>query len=587
MAEIRQEVIDAIADYENYISRKGVTIDVLEAYATVVEDVYRFDKNIPEGKRLSRMFKNHVNEFCKMNTQGGGFWFVETSPNGQDYREVQLMYDVLKEEALYDFESYMYYLERKRPYQRRFYLPRICAQKVVAKDLQDLEDDLLDIYGLSEPARVGKTTIIVMFLSWVGLRKPMGHNAYGGHSGQLAKRSFKGLLNIVDTSEYTYSELFAYHNPNMRHVIESKSSDPADFTINLGMEDEFSTFTFRGIDGTWTGAIDVSQDGYLCIDDMIRDREHSLSPSRVENTYQEIQNKMFDRMNDGAKLLEIGTRWCPADPLGREEKLHEGNPRARFRKIPALNEAGESNFQYTVKGFSTQYYINMRERLDKAEWMAKYQQQPFVREGLVFPIEELLFFDGSIPDGKCRTVAILDVAFGGGDSVSMPTCKDFGEEKYIVGWVHDKRAPEYTVPRVVDAISRYMVTLLWVEKNSGGQLYAEKLQKEMDSRGVTHCKIELYSAPVRMHKEDKITGHSDYVKRNFRFLRPKKRDIDEDLEEVYFADADYIKAIDEMTVWSPEGKKQHDDAPDAIASLAMKMDERVSRNKTRIIKSLI
>ena len=141
--------------------------------------------------------------------------------------------------------------------------------------------------------------------------------------------------------------------------------------------------------------------------------------------------------------------------------------------------------------------------------------------------------------------------------------------------MHDNRSPEYTVPKVVDRIEKFGITLLWIEKNSGGQLLAEKIQKEMESRGIIHCKIELFSAPVRMHKEEKITGHSDHVKRYFQFLLPKAKevDIEEDIE-IYYADKDYRKAIDEMTTWSAEskGKKVHDDAPDAISTLAMKLN---------------
>ena len=184
-----------------------------------------------------------------------------------------------------------------------------------------------------------------------------------------------------------------------------------------------------------------------------------------------------------------------------------------------------------------------------------------------------------------RTVAICDAAFGGGDSLSMPVCMDFGDcQRYIVGWIHDKRSPEYTVGRVVDAIERYMITLLWFEKNSGGQLLAEKVQKEMASRGVA-CKIELYSAPVRMHKEEKINGYSDEVLRQFLFLLPKGKQIEDDDLEIYYADSDYRKAIDEMTTWSAEGKKQHDDAPDAIASLAMKLSNRNTGNTIEAVEN--
>lgn len=445
------------------------------------------------------------------------------------------------------------------------------------------------IYRVGERLKpTHNSTICVMFLTWVGLRKPDSHNAMGGHSGQLAKRFFRGLDNIIEQPEYKFAELFKLWNPEFMNVVQAKSSDPAEFTINLGSPDEFATYTCRGIDGTWTGAVDVSSDGYLYVDDLVRDREHSLSPSRMENTYQEYQNKMLDRMNDGAKKVLVGTLWSVIDPLERERKQNEGNPRALFRKIPALDENEQSNFQYKVKGFSTQYYIDMRSRLDKAEWMAKYQQQPFVREGLTYPIEELKFFDGTLPDGNCRTVAHIDVAFGGGDSVSMPVCKDFDETGYIVGWVHDSRSPGYTVPKVVDAIERYFITLLWIEKNSGGQLYADKITEEMTKRGITHCKIELYSAPNRMSKEDKITGYSDYVKRKFYFLHSKARNIELDEEmELYYADADYRKAMDEMTTWSAEAKgRVHDDSPDSISSMGMKMDARKSYG-TRIIASPI
>lgn len=576
------DYLKAIESYDKYIEKNPIDEKVVEAYKIVACDVLENVKDRENGLIISKKAKEVNDKFIFNITEGGNFWRLEqyARDNKTYFPALEYGYEIWRAEAPYLFESYMFYMEKNRPIAKRFYKPRRGTFRVVAEDLQDLEDNKLKVYGLSLPSRTGKTTICAFFLTWVGYRKPNSHSAYGGHSGQLAKRFFRGYDNLVEVPEYTYNELFQILHPEMK-TLESKSSDPAEFTINLGDPDEFATLSCRGIDGTWTGAIDVSADGYLYVDDLVRDREHSMSPSRMESTYQEYQNKMLDRMNDGASKLLTGTLWGVLDPLERERKLNEDNPLARFRKIPALNENDESNFQYEIKGFSTQYYLDMRDRLDKAEWMAKFQQAPFVREGLTFPIEELRFFDGTIPDGRCRTVAICDAAFGGGDSLSMPIGKDFGETVYIVAWVHDKRAPEYTVPKVVDAIERHGITLLWFEKNSGGQLLAEKIQKEMDARGVFHCKIELYSAPVRMHKEEKITGHSDYVKRHFQFLLPKvkKIDIDDDAD-IYFADEDYRKAIDEMTTWSAEGKKQRDDAPDAISSFAMKLGKATNKMAT-------
>lgn len=580
-----QDFEKATADYEKYIEKHGVDERVTEAYKIVACDVLENQHDREHGLVIAQRTKELINELVKIQTQGAFFWTLEEYAKVHDttYPAIEYAYEVYRAEAPYLFESYMFYMEKNRKPEKRFYKPRRCTLGIVAKDLQKLEDDEIDIYGLSMPSRVGKSGVCIFFLSWVGYKKPWSHSAMGGHSGQLAKRFFKGYDNIVETPEYCFDELFQRLHPNMK-TLESKSSDPAEFTINLGEPDEFATLSCRGIDGTWTGAIDVSGDGYLYVDDLVRDREHSLSPSRMENTYQEMNNKMIDRMNNGAKLVLVGTLWSVLDPLERERKRNEDNPRAIFRKIPALNDNDESNFQYEIKGFSSEYYINMRDRLEKPEWMAKYQQSPFVREGLCFPIEKLRFFDGTLPLGKCRTIGIVDAAFGGGDSLSMPICKDFGEEqRYIVGWVHDKRSPEYTVGKVVDAIERYMITFLWFEKNSGGQLLSEKIKNEMQSRGVEHCKIELYSAPTRMHKEEKITGYSDAVLRQFMFLRPKVKRGEIDEGEIYYADDDYRKAIDEMTTWSAEGKKQHDDAPDAIASLAMKLSGKGTKSVVKAI----
>lgn len=586
------ELIRTVSEYDKWILSHKPDEQALKAYTDACRLAFLVEKDDIYGREISAKGKSYILDAIKYNTNGTfkAFedWAWKTYSAGD--REIILpqlkqYYDLLKLEAPYLFESYMLYMEKDRPYEKRFYDPRRNTLKIVAQDFQDLEDDILDVYGLSMPSRVGKSTIAIFFLTWVGLRKPMSHNAMGGHSGVLVKRFFTGLKNIITTSDYKYEELFKEVNPEMKKVVESKTSDPADYRINLGKEDEFPTYVCRGIDGTWTGAIDVSEDGYLYVDDLVRDREHSLSAVRMENTYQEYQNKMLDRMNDGAKKILVGTLWSVYDPLLREEKANIGNPRARFRKIPALNENNESNFQYEVKGFSTSYYINMRDRLDKAEWMAKFQQSPFVREGLTFPVEELRRFEGNTPKRPHRVIAAIDPAFGGGDNLSMPICKDYGEkERYIIDWVHDKRTIAYTIPLVVDKIEAHGITMLRVEKNRGGDLFADKLKEEMEKRGIHSCSIKLENASNMMSKEDKISGYSDFIKRDFLFL-PSKSWTEEDGYE-YHAGEQYKKAMDELTLFSAEGKNINDDAADAITQLAILFEEKL-RNTTRIIRSPI
>lgn len=468
----------------------------------------------------------------------------------------QLYWQAMKFEAPHRFESFLLYMEKNRSPKKRFYQPRAKTLHVVVEDLQDLEDGLIEFYGLSLPPRVGKSTVCIFFLAWCAGRHPDLHNAMGGHSGILAKGFYKEFLNLITSPEYTYSEIF----PNV--TLESKSSD--EYTVNLNDPDRFATLTCRGIDGTWTGAVDISAGGYLYVDDLIRDRTESLSPIRLENRYQDYLNVMVDRKNDGAKELMVGTRWCVADPLGRNEEKFKGNPKARFRKIPALNERDESNFNYDYGlGFSTEYYKNLRDRLDKNEWMAKYQQRPFVREGLIFPIDELEYYNGVLPDGDCLTAAACDVAWGGGDSLSMPFGKLFGSADdgpiYIPDWIFNKGDKYVTKPVVVAKTLQQKPNMVRFEANNGGDEYAEDVDRLLREQGYK-TNISWAKASNQVGKMAKIIQYAPDIKRRFRFLRS---DLQSD---------EYKAAMEELGMLTQVGKNEHEDSADGLVQLFQLFD---------------
>lgn len=467
-----------------------------------------------------------------------------------------LYWQAMKFEAPHRFESFLLYMEKNRSPKKRFYQPRAKTLHVVVEDLQDLEDGLIEFYGLSLPPRVGKSTVCIFFLAWCAGRHPDLHNAMGGHSGILAKGFYKEFLNLITSPEYTYNEIF----PNI--TLESKSSD--EYTVNLNDPDRFATLTCRGIDGTWTGAVDISAGGYLYVDDLIRDRTESLSPIRLENRYQDYLNVMVDRKNDGAKELMVGTRWCVADPLGRNEEKFKGNPKARFRKIPALNEKDESNFNYDYGlGFSTEYYKSLRDRLDKNEWMAKYQQRPFVREGLIFPIDELEYYNGVLPDGDCLTAAACDVAWGGGDSLSMPFGKLFGSADdgpiYIPDWIFNKGDKYVTKPLVVAKTLQQNPNMVRFEANNGGDEYAEDIDRLLREQGYK-TNISWAKASNQVGKMAKIIQYAPDIKRRFRFLRS---DLQSD---------EYKAAMEELGMLTQVGKNEHEDSADGLVQLFQLFD---------------
>lgn len=571
-----KELINTVNQYDNFIKTHLVDESVISAYVEACKVAINGEKDIKYGLQLTKRSKGIIEQFCMKQT-GGTIWDLEKYAQNHNtpYDLIDKYYELLKLESYYNFESFMYYMERKRNWSKRFYYPRRKTLKVVVNDLEDLENRKIKFYGLSMPSRVGKSTICIFFLAWVAMRRPNSHSAMGGHSGILAKGFYKELMNLFSTEEYAFDELFFFWNPEYanKSLVTDKSAD--EFTITLGDPDRFATVTCRGIDGTWTGAVDVSKDGYLYVDDLVRDREHSLSPTRMENTYQEYLNKMVDRKNDGARELMVGTLWNVLDPLERLRKSYDGNPEYRFRRIPALDENDESNFDYEINGFSTAYYRDMREKLDKAEWEAKFMQRPFVREGLLFPTDELRYFNGILPDGDFRRIGVVDVAWGGGDSLSMPIGAEYDNgDVYIYDWVFNKGAKEVTLPLVVGRIIGNGIRQTRFEGNTGGELYCQYVDERLQDQKYK-CSCTSRKAPNKVEKLSKIIAYSGDIKRKFIFLESKKvtqEQLQKDAElgvVRYRRNDEYQAAMDELTMFVSIGENKHDDAADGLTQLEM------------------
>lgn len=527
---------------KNYIKQHGIESGSLFDLLDVAKIAFEKENDTEWALKVT----SYIKDCCR--------WAIQNSIEVLQMDE--LYWRTLKVEAPYHFESFLFYMEKNRRPEKKFYEPRKRTLGIVVQDLQDLEDRKIEFLGISLPPRVGKSTLCIFFLAWVIGRHPESHNAMSGHSGILADRFYRDVLKLTENEEHTFKEIF----PDID--LANKSSEKNE--LFYSPTEAFATLTCRGIDGTWTGAVDISSDGYLYVDDMVRDRTESLSPIRLENRYQDYLNVLVDRKNDGSKELMVGTRWNVLDPLGRVEAENKNNPKYRFRKIPALNEKDESNFQYDYGvGFSTEYYRNMRDRLDRNEWMAKYQQMPFVREGLLFPLDELNYYNGVLPDGECITAAACDVAWGGNDSLSMPFGKLFGSTDdgpiYVPDWIFNKGDKYITKPIVVAKTLQHQPNMERFEANNGGDEYAEDIDRQLKDKGFK-TNISWAKASNQISKMAKIIQYAPDIKRRFYFLKPELQS------------EEYRAAMEELGIFTQLGKNEHDDSPDGLVQLFQLFD---------------
>lgn len=200
----------------------------------------------------------------------------------------------------------------------------------------------------------------------------------------------------------------------------------------------------------------------------------------------------------------------------------------------------------------------MRARLDKNEWMAKYMQRPFIREGLLFPEEELNFYNGVLPDGDCITAAACDVAWGGGDSLSMPFGKAFGSRDdgpvYIPDWIFNPGDKYVTKPLVTAKCLQNEPNMVKFEADNGGDEYAESIDSLLQGQGFK-TNVSWKKASNKMGKLAKIIQYAPDIKRRFYFLKPELQS------------QEYKNAMEELMMFVQVGTNPHDDAADGLVQL--------------------
>ena len=542
------------------------------------------DKDTQYGLSLSNRTKGLIQAYT-LNKTGGTIWDLEkyAQQHEKEYKLLDLQYDLLLLESRDIFESFMLYLERKRPVEERFYQPRINPLRRVANGIQDLADDKMDELFVNCPSRIGKTQIVKLGFVWYGSKYPEKSNLYTAYSDKITGGFYDGVIEIITDPTYTYADIFP-ENVQTRLITDGK-----DTTIDLIRKKSYPTFTMRSIYGTLNGACDCS--GMGVADDLFSGIEEALSLDRQTTVWGKFDNNFMKRLKRKAKLINMGTRWAPLDVQGRRKALLENNEEYKTRRwnaiiIPALNENDESNFDYPYDlGYSTQDYLQIRasfeENDDMASWFAQDQQEPIDRHGALFTTDNLQYFKPEdlperVPD---RIFAAIDPAYGGGDFVSMPICYQFGVNYYIVDVVYSDGDKTVTVPEVTERIAYHLrkyfpkTAEVHFEETKSTEEYRKLCDEEWKKLNVpvntTHD-----PAPNDISKKDRIRNHAPDIK-NLRFL------------ERQYRTAEYQKYFTNILTFKIEGKNKHDDGIDSTAQLCDMIygDRRI--RKTVIMKSPI
>ncbi len=465
--------------------------------------------------------------------------------HAEKYR--QLYKKTLLMAAPVDFDSYLQYIEWNREAGKRFYIPRRKQLREVVSALQDLADDKLDLLAISMPPGVGKSTLAIFYLSWIGGKNPNSPILGGSHSNSFLRGVYDECLRILSPDgEYLWHDVF----PN----IDIVNTNAKDMRIDLGLAQRFETFEFSSIGSGNAGKVRAGT--LLYCDDLVDGIETAMSKERLDKLWQQYTTDLRQRKIGDCKELHIATRWSVHDVIGRLEEQYGNSNRAKFIVMPALDENDQSNFDYgNGVGFSTSFYHEQRDIMDDVSWRALYLNQPIEREGLLYAEDELRrYFElpDQDPDG---VISICDTKDKGKDYAFMPVAYIYGQDYYIADCVCDNGLPDVVEPRLVNCLLQNKVQMSRFEHNNAGGRIAKDIQEEVKKRGgITKITTKFTTS----NKETKIILSSAWVKEHCLFKdnsQYKKKD-------------DYGKMMDMLCSYTVAGKNKHDDVPDGMAMLS-------------------
>lgn len=449
------------------------------------------------------------------------------------------------------FDDFMIACEWGRAPGAKFWAPRrdeLEGKLHLATTLQEYMDGHGQMLTLSMPPGTGKSTLIKFLLSFIAGKYPNSANMYVSYSKGMVDMMYKSIVSIMtDRNEYRYSEIFP-ELPNMTRSAEYS-------TISFRPEGDFPTLGLVSIGGSVTGRTRANK--FLVTDDLVSNAEEARSVERLNTLYEDYKNTLTTRMiGADVKQIMLGTIWSKYDPISRQRLEHEGKDGYYFIRYPVCDEYGHSNFHYKhPDNYTDEKIEELKKTLDEGTFSALYMQEGLDKEGMVFTKDHLNFYNGVLPEGEPdQIVFYADVAWGGGDSFSMPIAYVYGKEVYIHDVLFDRGDKSITQPRVVSKILKHKCTKGMFEANNGGSEYCDEVSRLLSEENYI---IHLTSKRAKGEKKKiyRIEQHQDEIRRWY-FL---------DREH---GSNEYNHFMEELQTFSFTSKNLHDDAPDSLSGLS-------------------
>lgn len=437
--------------------------------------------------------------------------------------------------------DFWWYCHLKAP---DFYSPNRSFLKDFCACLQEFVESDDRIMIINMPPRHGKSRTAGCLEEWLLGRDHTMKIMTGSYNEPLSTTFAKNVRNTImeqkaDADRIVYSDIF----PDTR----IKRGDGA---MNLwSLEDGYNNFLATSPGGTATGF----GANLMVIDDTIKNAEEAYNSTLLDKQWSWFTDTMLSRLEDGAKILIIMTRWHSLDLAGRAlEHFTNIGQNVHHVLYKAVQDDGT---MLCPEILSAESYELTSKTMSAEIASANYQQEPIDIKGRLYSgfktYEKVPTDDAGHPLFESIR-NYTDTADTGNDRLCSICYGVYNKEAYILDILFSKEPMEITEPAMADMLIRNDVRLAWIESNNGGRGFARAVQEQLRQRGTNRCEIGWFFQS--RNKKARILSNSTWVMNHIYF-------------PVNWRDS-WPEYFDEMIKYQKEGNEQHDDAPDATTGVA-------------------
>jgi hypothetical protein len=297
--------------------------------------------------------------------------------------------------------------------------------------------------------------------------------------------------------------------------------------------------------------------GAIVIDDSIKpeDADSDTMRERVNSRFDStIRNRVNSRTTP---IIVIGQRLHPNDLAGY---LQTVEPKEWVvLSLPALyvNEGGELCALWPHK-HTVEELLKLK-NLNELVYERQYQQNPKPKTGLLFPIQDLHFYDPSevdLSDPDFKYLA-ADPANEGGDDFAALDSRLVGDRIYISNVLYNTEGTDHNESAVVEMIIQEGIRFAGIEGVFGWGDAVNRIRAELSAKEV---ECEVRTLRPRTGKHARILTRASFIRNNFYFRK--------DYEQF----PQYAKFMRNLTsylkIQEAGRKNKHDEAPDVSEMIA-------------------